>query len=61
MGRTGRRGSEAWISGLGLGPVMLRPAEGHKLGDGAWASEVEAGGGARTGLGRSANGLGVSR
>ena len=33
MGR--RRGSAAW--GLGrLGPVMLRPSEGHKLGDGAW-------------------------
>ena len=30
-----RHGSAAW--GLGrLGPVTLRPAEGHKLGDGAW-------------------------
>ena len=35
--RTGwRRGSEAWIGGLGLGPLTLRPAEGHELGDGAW-------------------------
>ena len=31
-----RRGSEAWIDGLGLGPLMLRPTEGHGLGDGAW-------------------------
>ena len=35
--RTGqRRGSEAWIDGLGLGPVTLRSMEGHGLGDGAW-------------------------
>ena len=31
-----RRGSEAWIDGLGLGLLMLRPTEGHGLGDGAW-------------------------
>ena len=35
--RTGwRRGSEAWIGGLGLGPLTLRPTEGHELGNGAW-------------------------
>ena len=39
--RTGRRrGSEAWIGGLGLGPVTLRPTEGHGLGDGAWRGSV---------------------
>ena len=27
---------EAWIGGLGLRSVTLRPAEGHRLGDGAW-------------------------
>ena len=35
--RTGpRRGLEAWIGGLGLGPLTLRPAEGHGMGNGAW-------------------------
>ena len=35
--RTGqRRGSEAWIDGLGLGPLTLRSEKGHRLGDGAW-------------------------
>ena len=27
---------EAWIGGLGLRPLTLRPAVGHGLGDGAW-------------------------
>ena len=46
MGRTGqrgfdrrtgrRRGLEAWIGGLGLRSLALRPAVGHGLGDGAW-------------------------
>ena len=27
---------EAWIGGLGLELVTLRPTEGHRLGDGAW-------------------------
>ena len=46
MGRTGRRGFdrrtgrrrglEAWIGGLGLRSLALRPAVGHGLGDGAW-------------------------
>ena len=25
-----------WIGGLGLRPVTLRPAKGHRLGNGAW-------------------------